>query len=85
MTCEAHAREKIDQLLAQAGWLVQDVKDTNIFAGKGVAIREFPLKTGHGFSDYLLYVDGKKNWAQAPIFTKDNLITTELSLIQETD
>ena len=43
MTCEIHAREKIDQLLTQAGWLVQDVKDTNIFAGKGVAIREFPL------------------------------------------
>lgn len=59
MTCEIHAREKIDQLLTLAGWLVQDVKDTNIFAGKGVAIREFPLKSGHGFADYLLYVDGR--------------------------
>ena len=46
MTRENHAREKIDQLLTQAGWLVQDVKHTNIFAGKGVAIREFPLKSG---------------------------------------
>ena len=59
MTSENHAREKIDQLLTQAGWFVQDVKDTNIFAGKGVAIREFPLKQGHGFADYLLYVDGR--------------------------
>lgn len=59
MTCEIHAREKIDQLLTQSGWLVQDVKGTNIFAGKGVAIREFTLKQGHGFADYLLYVDGK--------------------------
>ncbi len=59
MTSEIHAREKIDQLLTQAGWLVQDVKDTNIFAGKGVAIREFPLQQGHGFADYLLYVDGR--------------------------
>ncbi|MBU0483589.1 MAG: DEAD/DEAH box helicase family protein, partial [Proteobacteria bacterium] len=59
MTCETHAREKIDRLLTEAGWLVQDVKDTNIFAGKGVAIREFPLKSGHGFADYLLYVEGK--------------------------
>ncbi|MDH5525437.1 MAG: DEAD/DEAH box helicase family protein [Desulfobulbaceae bacterium] len=59
MTCEIHAREKIDRLLTEAGWLVQDVKDTNIFAAKGVAIREFPLKSGHGFADYLLYVDGK--------------------------
>src|SRR5690606_22269619 len=24
-----------------------------------VAIREFPLKSGHGFADYLLYVDGQ--------------------------
>jgi type I restriction enzyme R subunit len=24
-----------------------------------VAIREFPLNPGHGFADYLLYVDGK--------------------------
>lgn len=59
MSCEQHAREKIDRLLAEAGWLVQDVKETNIFAGRGVAIREFPLKAGHGFADYLLYVDGK--------------------------
>ena len=59
MTSENHAREKIDQLLTQAGWFVQDVKDTNIYAGKGVAIREFPLKQGHGFADYLLYVDGR--------------------------
>ncbi|MBU0483576.1 MAG: DEAD/DEAH box helicase family protein [Proteobacteria bacterium] len=59
MTCEIHAREVIDRLLTEAGWLVQDVKDNNIFAGKGVAIREFPLKQGHGFADYLLYVDGK--------------------------
>ncbi len=59
MTCEAHAREVIDQLLTKAGWLVQDVKKTNIFSGRGVAIREFPLKSGHGFADYLLYVDGK--------------------------
>lgn len=29
----------------------------NIMAGPGVAVREFPLKTG--FADYLLYVEGK--------------------------
>jgi type I restriction enzyme R subunit len=59
MPCEDHAREKIDQLLEQAGWKIFDVKDANIHASQGVAIREFPLKTGHGFADYLLYVDGK--------------------------
>jgi type I restriction enzyme R subunit len=45
-------------MLADAGWLVQDRADTNIAAGRGVAIREFPLKPGNGFADYLLYVDG---------------------------
>jgi type I restriction enzyme R subunit len=59
MTCENHAREVIDQLLEKTGWKVLDVKDANIHAGRGVAIREFPLKSGHGFADYLLYVDGK--------------------------
>ena len=26
---------------------------------EGWPFREFPLKTGHGFADYLLYVDAK--------------------------
>ena len=54
---EAEAREQIDATLAACGWMVQDVSATNIHAGRGVAIREFPLATGHGFADYLLYVD----------------------------
>ena len=36
-----------------------DASAANIHAARGVAIREFPLKSGHGFADYLLYVDGK--------------------------
>jgi type I restriction enzyme R subunit len=55
---EAKARETIDSLLTAAGWIVQDLTEANITAGRGVAIREFPLKAGHGFADYLLYVDG---------------------------
>jgi type I restriction enzyme R subunit len=31
----------------------------NLSAGRGVAVREFKLATGHGFADYLLFVDGK--------------------------
>ncbi|HHO48429.1 MAG TPA: DEAD/DEAH box helicase [Desulfobacteraceae bacterium] len=58
MPCEQHARKKIDQLLEQAGWQVQDVRNADIRAGKGVALREFPLP-GHGFADYLLYVNGR--------------------------
>ncbi|HEX2092896.1 MAG TPA: type I restriction-modification enzyme R subunit C-terminal domain-containing protein [Longimicrobiaceae bacterium] len=54
---EARARENIDRLLTQSGWQVQDRKAMNLAAGRGVAVREFPLKPGHGTADYLLYVD----------------------------
>jgi type I restriction enzyme R subunit len=56
---EDKAREQIDRMLVQAGWDVQDVKKAAIYSKQGVAIREFPLKTGFGEADYLLYVDGK--------------------------
>lgn len=41
--------------MSDAGWLVQDRAATNLTAGSGVAVREFPLKGGP--VDYLLYVD----------------------------
>ena len=58
-TPEDKAREKIDQALLKAGWQIQDIKDVNLSVGRGVALRNFPLVSGHGFADYLLYVDGK--------------------------
>jgi type I restriction enzyme R subunit len=57
MTPEAKARERIDRLFAQTGWLVQDYGAHNIAAGPGVAVREFPLTTG--FADYMLYAGAK--------------------------
>ncbi len=59
MPNELQARGEIDALLIAAGWAVLDANAANIHASRGVAIREFPLKQGHGFADYLLYVDGK--------------------------
>ncbi|MFZ2651267.1 MAG: hypothetical protein WA210_14290 [Burkholderiaceae bacterium] len=59
VTPEQRARETIDQLLSAAGWAVQAVSAVNLPAARGVAIREFPLDPGHGFADYLLYVDAK--------------------------
>lgn len=59
MPTEAHARTHIDALLQQAGWGVCDPVHANLGAALGVAIREFPLKPGHGVADYLLYVKGK--------------------------
>lgn len=59
MGSEQQARETIDRLLTQAGWVVADYKDADIHAACGVALREFVLAGGFGFADYLLYVDGK--------------------------
>ena len=56
---EKEARSEIDALLDLAGWNVQNVDAVDLRAARGVALREFPLKRGHGFADYLLYVDGK--------------------------
>jgi type I restriction enzyme R subunit len=58
-TPEQRARLRIDELLAAAGWSVQDYKQTDLHAARGVAIREFELNAGFGTADYLLYVDGR--------------------------
>lgn len=55
---EARVRENIDNLLTNTSWIVQSRDQANVTACRGVAIREFPLKSGYGFADYLLYVDG---------------------------
>ena len=59
MTPEEQARIKIDDLLEQAGWAVQDAATVNLYASTGVAVREFSLKHGHGTADYLLFVNQK--------------------------
>jgi type I restriction enzyme R subunit len=56
---EDKAREDIDRMLEKAGWNVQDIDHINISAQQGIAISDFPLKPGHGFADYILYIDGK--------------------------
>ena len=42
ITPEDRARQKIDEFLEAAGWIVQNRHDANITAGRGVAVREFP-------------------------------------------
>src|SRR5215211_2512998 len=54
-TPEQLARHNIDRMLEIAGWSVQDAKDVDFAASRGVALREFPLKAG--FADYMLFVD----------------------------
>ena len=39
--------------------MVEDTAALNVHAAGGVAVREFPLLSGHGTADYVLYVDGR--------------------------
>ena len=59
MEPERKTREEIDELLHTAGWHVCDADKANLHAARGVTIRELPLQSGHGFADYLLYVNRK--------------------------
>jgi type I restriction enzyme R subunit len=57
LAAEQRARVLIDRQLTDAGWVVQDRRELNLFAGQGVAVREVIMARGHGRADYLIYVD----------------------------
>ncbi len=54
---EQKARDTIDALLQQAGWVVQSSKKIDLNAGLGIAVREY--QTDVGPADYALFVDKK--------------------------
>lgn len=54
---EQRARDNIDKMLVEAGWVVQNKKAINLNACLGVAVREF--QTDVGPVDYALFVDKK--------------------------
>jgi len=56
-TPEERAREVIDAKLAESGWVVQSRDAVNLTADPGAIVREFPLQGGHGYADYMLFVD----------------------------
>src|SRR5882724_7953566 len=55
---EELAREKIDVLLQQCGWILQNRSTINLSASRGIAIREALLKDRDEV-DYLLFADKK--------------------------
>ena len=57
MNPEEAARQKIDELLRAAGWKVQERREINLAASRGVAVTELSFTTGE--PDYTLFVDGK--------------------------
>jgi type I restriction enzyme R subunit len=56
-TPEELARINIDKQLAACSWTVQSRNAMNLYASRGVAVREFPVEGE--FTDYLLFVDRK--------------------------
>lgn len=54
---EQAARDNIDRQLFACGWIIQDKKQINLYAGPGVAVREY--QTDAGPADYILFVDQK--------------------------
>ena len=54
---EQKARDNIDALLRQAGWVIQSTKKIDLNAGLGQAVREY--QTDIGPADYVLFVDKK--------------------------
>ncbi|MDZ8236668.1 MAG: DEAD/DEAH box helicase family protein [Nostoc sp. ChiQUE01a] len=57
MKPEERARQIIDKLLTDAGWVIQDYDQINLSASLGIAVREYRLKSG--FADYLLFINRK--------------------------
>ncbi len=56
-TPEQKARDTIDAMLTEAGWIVQSKAKVNLSAAKGVAVQEY--QTDKGPADYVLFVDRK--------------------------
>ena len=54
---EQIARDRIDKLLVECGWIIQDKKHIHLTAGPGVAVTEY--QTDIGPADYVLFVEGK--------------------------
>ena len=54
---EQIARDKIDAMLREVGWVVQSKSEVQLSAGAGVAVREYTTDVGP--ADYVLFVDRK--------------------------
>lgn len=54
---EQISRDIIDSQLRSCGWIVQNIKQINLHAGCGVAVKEYITDVGP--ADYVLFVNGK--------------------------
>jgi len=54
---EQIARDNIDKQLIDSGWIIQSIKQVNLYAGLGVAVKEYVTDVGP--ADYALFVEEK--------------------------
>ena len=78
MAKEVTTRLQIDQKLEQAGWIIQDMKQLNLGAAVGVAVREYPTNTGP--ADYVLFVNRE---AVGVIEAKRDSVGENLTVVEE--
>lgn len=55
MKPEDRARKDIDGMLEDSGWILQNYDELDLGAGRGIAVREFPLSIES--ADYALFID----------------------------
>lgn len=77
MSPEEKARIEIDQQLNASGYVVQDMSELNLYAGKGVVVREYPTDTGE--VDYLIFINQQPvGIIEAKSITKGEKLITEV-------
>jgi type I restriction enzyme, R subunit len=57
MNPEDTARQDIDKMLTDSGWIVQDYENRNLSESLGVAVKEYPLSKDN--ADYALFLDSQ--------------------------
>lgn len=53
---EQKARDQIDSMLTEAGWVIQNKDEMDFSKAQGIAVREY--QTDKGPADYVLFIDG---------------------------
>ncbi len=48
---ERKSRREIGAKLTASGWIVQNRDKLDLKAGRGIAVREYPIKSGFGSAD----------------------------------
>ena len=65
MNPEDKAHQKIDKMLSDSGWAIQDYHKLNLSAGSGITVREFPLSKDT--ADYALFIQDMSPSLSDPI------------------